>query len=124
MRLISWILFVAVGTVAVLFAVDNRETVSLGVWPLPWQIDLPLFVPVLIAAAVGFLCGGAVAWTAGHRWRVRARRARRDVEMLERRLHAAAEQARRNPAPAPVQASTPAVSASTLPGPPARRAAG
>jgi len=99
MRLISWILFVAVGTAAVLFAVDNRETVSLGLWPLSAGVDLPLFVPVMVAAALGFLCGGTVAWLGGHRWRSQARRHRRTAEALERRLHAMEEQARRNTAP-------------------------
>src|SRR5690606_18667578 len=74
--------------------------VSLGLWPLSAGLDLPLFVPVMAAAALGFLCGGTVAWLAGHHWRTQARRKRREAEALERRLRTVEEQARRDAAPA------------------------
>src|SRR2546430_6097496 len=57
----------------------NRGTVSLGLWPLPFLIDLPLYLLVLLLLLAGFVVGAATAWTAG-------RRVRRELRSEERRV--------------------------------------
>jgi len=65
------------------FAVSNRAPVSLGLWPLPFLIELPLCLLVFLLLLVGFVAGAATAWIAGRRVRRELRRWRRRAEVLE-----------------------------------------
>lgn len=89
MKLIWWIALVLVAVVLMLFAASNRETVSLGLWPLPDAIELPLYLVVLVTLIIGFFAGELVAWIGGWHWRREARRARERIAALERELQAA-----------------------------------
>jgi uncharacterized integral membrane protein len=77
-----------VAVVLILFAVSNRETVSVGLWPLPAFVELPLYLVVLGMLILGFILGELVAWIGGSRWRREARRSRRRIATLERELDA------------------------------------
>ncbi len=48
-----------------LFAVSNREAVTVQVWPLPYQISLGLYAVILWVLLIGFLVGLIVAWIMG-----------------------------------------------------------
>jgi len=88
MRLLFWIFVLIVALVLALFAVSNRATVALGLWPAPFLVEIPLYVAVLAALALGFLIGGFAAWIAGRRWRREARRHARRIASLEGELRA------------------------------------
>jgi len=88
MKLVFWIFVLIVALALALFAVSNRETVSLGFWPVPFLVEIPLYVAVLAALALGFLIGELAAWIAGHRWRREARRRARRIASLEGELRA------------------------------------
>jgi len=88
MKLVFWILVALVAAVLALFAVSNRLSVALGLWPLPFVIDLPLYLAILTALLIGFIGGVLTAWIAGrHRRRENRRRGRR-IAALERELAA------------------------------------
>jgi putative membrane protein len=89
MKLIFWLLVLIVAAWLALFAVANRESVSLGLWPLPYVIELPLYLAVLGAVLAGFIVGGVAGWSGGQRWRREARRRGRRIAVLERELVAA-----------------------------------
>ena len=80
MRAVYWAVIVVASSLLIAFAVSNRGTVSLGLWPLPFLIDLPLYLLVLLLLLAGFVVGAATAWTAGRRVRRELRRRRRRVE--------------------------------------------
>ncbi len=61
-KLIGWLLGVPFAAIAVVFAVSNRALVVADLWPLPWAVQAPLYLFVLVALAVGFLAGGFIAW--------------------------------------------------------------
>jgi lipopolysaccharide assembly protein A len=88
MRLLFWIFVLIVALVLALFAVSNREMVALGWWPVPFLVEIPLYVAVLAALAVGFLLGELAAWIAGRRRRREARRHARRIASLEGELRA------------------------------------
>jgi len=88
MKLLWWLVLAVAALVLILFAVSNRESVSVGLWPLPALVDLPLYLIVLGTLVVGFLFGQLVAWIGGWRWRREARRSRERIAMLERELEA------------------------------------
>jgi lipopolysaccharide assembly protein A len=89
LRVVYWAVILVVVSLLIPFAVSNRATVSLGMWPLPFLIDLPLYLLVLLLLFAGFVVGAATAWTAGRRVRRELRRRRRRVEALEGELKAA-----------------------------------
>ena len=98
MKLLFWILVGLAAIALALFAGSNRETVSFGLWPLPFALDLPLYLAVLTALLIGFVLGALCAWNGGRRWRRAARRRGRRIAALEHEL-AATQRAFALPAP-------------------------
>jgi putative membrane protein len=89
MKLLWWIVLAIVAVVLILFAVSNRQTVSLSLWLLPGAaIELPLYLLVLGTLLVGFVVGELTGWIGGWRWRREARRGRERIAMLEREIEA------------------------------------
>jgi putative membrane protein len=87
-------------SILVLFAISNRETVSLTLWPLPFLVDLPLYLVFFLSLLLGFLIGATTAWIAGSRVRRELRRRRRRIEALERELAATQAELENRPVPA------------------------
>ena len=67
----------------VLFALSNRQPVSLHIWPTDYAATLPLSLAVLGSMAVAFLSGGLLVWVSELVQRRRARRAEQTVRLLE-----------------------------------------
>ncbi len=86
MRLITWLIGVAVAITTILFAVSNRETVSVTLWPFPFAIDLGVYIVVLVGVFAGFLVGALVTWLAGAKHRRRVRQQRAEIRSLEGEL--------------------------------------
>lgn len=99
MRHLHWLVTGPVILIVVLFAVSNRQTTNVTLWPLPVSLEAPLYLVVLLAALIGFLVGELVAWINGRFWRREARAKARRIEALEREL--AATQAQLGPASPP-----------------------
>ena len=92
MKAIFWAATLLATVLLIPFAISNREPVSLGLWPLPFLVDLPLYLLVLVLLLGGFIIGAAATWIAGRHLRRELRRRRRRVEALERELTAARSQ--------------------------------
>src|SRR5690348_3542867 len=88
MKLLYWIVVAIVAAALALFAMSNREAVTLGLWPLPFELDLPLYLAVLAALLIGFIAGVVAAWIAGRHRRRENRRRYRRIAALERELAA------------------------------------
>ena len=88
MRLLFWLGVLLVAAVLALFAASNRMTVALGLWPLPFVVELPLYLAILLAVLIGCVAGALGAWLAGHQRRREARRRGRRIAALERELAA------------------------------------
>jgi lipopolysaccharide assembly protein A len=88
MRAAFWLVTAVAASVLVPFAVTNRAPVSLGLWPLPFLLETPVYLLVLLTLLAGIIIGVAGAWLAGHRLRRELRRQRRHVAALERELAA------------------------------------
>ena len=103
MRILYRAGFLVIAILLMLFAVSNRETVSVGFWPLPFLADVPLYLLCLLSLLIGALIGSVVTWTAGYRNRREFRARRRRIEALERELTATQSQLEHHPAPAKTQ---------------------
>ena len=91
-----------------IFAVSNRESVEVGLWPTPFLVELPLYLVVLATLLIGFLIGEMAAWIAARHWRREVRRRGRRIAALEREL--AATQARLGSLDRPERGGVPAPS--------------
>ena len=98
MKFVARILLGVVCALAVVFALANREVVTVNLWPLPFDKPMPLYIAVLGAVALGLILGAAASWPARERMRRRARAGERRAVALERESAAPG-----NP-PAPVAA--------------------
>ncbi|MBV8494436.1 MAG: LapA family protein, partial [Alphaproteobacteria bacterium] len=92
MRLLFWFFVLLVAAVLSLFAISNREPVTLAFWPVPFLLEVPLYVAVLVALAIGFLLGEFASWLAGRHRRREARRRSRRIASLEGELLATQSQ--------------------------------
>jgi putative membrane protein len=82
--LTRWIVAAPFLLLLVLFALSNRDPVSIGLFPfgrLPFEV--PLSVAILAALGLGFFLGGLRLWTTALRHRRAARRAEEAMRLLE-----------------------------------------
>lgn len=112
MRLIIGIVvFVPCAIFLGVFAVENRQSVALDIWPLANAIEASASVWLLGFLAIGLLAGLGIGWFSTMAWRRRAWKAERANRTLERKLDERAD-----PAPVLVSDSDPAPGAA-LPAP-------
>jgi uncharacterized integral membrane protein len=76
---------------AIAFAVANRQPVTVSLSPIPASVELPLYLLVLGALALGAVMGGTGNWLAGGGGRRAARAKRRHAAALEREVVALRE---------------------------------
>jgi uncharacterized integral membrane protein len=88
MRRFTWIISLPITIVIVLFAVMNRELVTLNLWPLPWDLAAPLYLLTLGCILFGFLVGLLVMWLSHGSSRRRARELARRVDAQANELNA------------------------------------
>jgi len=78
-RILSWIVAAPIVILVVLFAVSNRDSITLRLWPFPDQLTLLIPLFTLIQLFVGFLLGAIVTW-------IGDRRRRRETRLLNKRV--------------------------------------
>jgi lipopolysaccharide assembly protein A len=86
-KIFYWFITLVVAALAAIFAVTNREIVTVSLWPFP-SVPMRLYLVVLVAMLAGFLIGEFVAWLYGGRVRRLARERARRIAALERELAA------------------------------------
>lgn len=87
MKRLSWILTLPLLLVVVVFAVTNRQEVTVEfLWPLEYSVPVRLSVAIFISLLAGLLIGGLAAWLSAGQTRRRARRLRRRADELEREV--------------------------------------
>ena len=107
MRLLFWIVVALAAAALALFAASNRETASFALWPLPFVLELPLYLAVLVALLIGFVAGALAVWIGGRSRRREMRRRGRRIATLEHELAATQAQLPETPASAPVRLGAP-----------------
>lgn len=94
MRYLRYLFLLAVGFCLLIVALANRSFVPVKVLPeemaayigQPASIDLPLFVIIFIAIAVGLLIGFVWEWFREHKHRADARAQKREKDQLARQV--------------------------------------
>lgn len=79
-RLLFWLITLAVITFAVLIGISNRAPVELSLAPVPFSVNLPLYVIVFASLFIGLILGWFVAHASAFMKRRRAAEAERDFD--------------------------------------------
>jgi uncharacterized integral membrane protein len=87
MRRFAWIVTLPIIAIVTVFAVMNRQDVTLNLWPLPWDFAVPVFLLALLLILFGFCFGVLVTWISGARQRRQLRAAKRDLDQAKMELH-------------------------------------
>ena len=103
MRLIIGIVvFIPFAVLLCVFAVENRQILTLEFWPLANKIETSASVWLLLFLGIGILVGLGIGWLSTMAWRRRAWKAERINRTLERKLDERADP----PPPSPQLASS------------------
>ena len=89
MKVFSWLIIALLALFSVVFAVSNRDVVTLTLWPFPFALTTQLYLVVLLTVLFGLLVGLLIGWIASWGVRRAARERARRIETLERELAAA-----------------------------------
>ncbi|MBF0094188.1 MAG: LapA family protein [Alphaproteobacteria bacterium] len=84
MKILAWLTGAPLAIIAVAFSVANRDAVRLDLWPLPFSVDIPVYVTVLGSVAFGTVLGWMASWLPAARLRARLRARNARIEELER----------------------------------------
>jgi len=95
MKLISWLGSVILFSVCVIFAVNNRQDVTVDLWPFNGVLIAPLYALVLGIFLTGFLLGAFCFWLPNLRHRFDKKRLNKRMDGLQARL--AEEKAKQTP---------------------------
>jgi uncharacterized integral membrane protein len=92
-KFLALAVLVPLAIVIVMFAVANREIITVSFDPFDTAqpalaLKMPLFLLIFVLVGVGVLVGGIAAWLRQSRWRMRARRAEAEARDLRARLDA------------------------------------
>lgn len=83
MQKLAWIVTLPLTILLVVFAVSNRDLYGFSLYPLANEIDLPIFLPTVIALFIGFLAGGAYVWNGQRAYRRKAKYEAKRAKKLE-----------------------------------------
>lgn len=84
MRLLAWIIGLPIAVLVTVFAVANRAEIHFDLWPLPFGVELPAYLAVLVPLALGLAAGFLLGWASGLRARLRAGSLRRRLDAAEK----------------------------------------
>jgi uncharacterized integral membrane protein len=100
MKFLFWILALPLLALAGAFAAANPQPVTLRLWPLPFELVLPVYAAVLGALALGLLVAAFYGWVSNLALRWDRRRHTRHEHQLEEetaRLRNELEESQRQP---------------------------
>ncbi|MCP3393848.1 lipopolysaccharide assembly protein LapA domain-containing protein [Bradyrhizobium sp. CCGB12] len=110
-KFLTALIVLPLGLILVVFAVANRHLVTVSFDPFmsadpSLSVTLPLFLLLILVAALGVLAGGCAVWFGQRRWRRAARRndadaraARGELADLRARMTATRPESQRLPVP-------------------------
>lgn len=82
--LLAWLLTLPVIVGAIGFAIYNPDIVPVMISPFREAVPMPLYIPVLIAVAFGFLFGSLMTWAGMATLRRERRECKKQLRLLEK----------------------------------------
>lgn len=84
--LLAWLLTLPFIIFSVGFAIYNGQTSPVTISPFGEAIEMPLYVPVLGALAIGFVFGAIMTWAAMGRLRKERSDQKKKIKTLEKQI--------------------------------------
>jgi uncharacterized integral membrane protein len=86
-KILAWIVIAPLAGVVLLFAVANRNWVTVSFDPFSadapaYSAELPMFLLIFVALIAGIVIGGTAVWFGRLRWQMAAHRAEKEVARL------------------------------------------
>jgi len=90
-KLVTAFILVPLLIVLVMFAVANRQSITISFDPFDsehpaYALKAPLFILMFVLLAAGAIIGGISTWFGQRKWRSRARHAEREVRAVQEQL--------------------------------------
>jgi len=95
-RLIGLLIGLPILLIGASFAGSNLQTVTLSLFPLPFEAETTVALVVYVALVAGFIAGAAAAWFGAGRVRQRARRHEIDARRAKAEVERLKTKAERN----------------------------
>lgn len=86
MKFLSWLISLPFLVVCVLFAVNNRQEVTIDCWPLDYDIKTPLFVVTLGMFLLGLILGALWLWFGSLRTHMEKHKLSKEVDKLKNKI--------------------------------------
>ena len=86
MKFLSALLGLLIFVASLIFALSNRQSVTVNLWPFDLEMTAPLYIMTLGALAVGLLIGSFYIWLTALPHRFTARRLGKDVTLLSGKI--------------------------------------
>lgn len=83
MKLISWVFVALLAVAVIILSVGNKESVTFSFFPLPFVMDVPLFLLILAGAFFGVLLGAFRTWLSDGKLRRENRELKREALKME-----------------------------------------
>ncbi|WP_169566572.1 lipopolysaccharide assembly protein LapA domain-containing protein [Sneathiella limimaris] len=83
MKLISWIFVVLLGLAVIILSIGNRESVTFSLFPLPYVMEIPLFILILGGAFLGVILGAIRTWISDGKARSENRANKQEILRLK-----------------------------------------
>jgi uncharacterized integral membrane protein len=86
MKFLSWLFTVILIFIALSFALSNRQSVTVNLWPLGLALQAPLFLLTLGTLFLGLLLGAMVGWAVHLPQRMQSKRLQNDIANLREKI--------------------------------------
>jgi len=86
MKIFSGIVGFIILVLVLCFALTNRQSVTVGMWPFADAVQSPLYLVGFVPLAVGVVFGGIWGWLGHIPHRLRARRLHKELGVLNDRI--------------------------------------
>lgn len=86
-RILSWLIMIPAFIAVIVFALNNKTPVALDLWPFGFQVEMPVYLALLLALVMGVLLGGVAAWLGQGRVRSALREQTYAGEVARRELN-------------------------------------
>ena len=61
-KLLKWILTIPFFILLIIFSVSNKQLLEIFLWPIPWSIEIPVYLFSLGILLSGFVFGYVIGW--------------------------------------------------------------
>ncbi len=86
MKFISGLIGLIIMLLALCFALANRQSATISLWPFEVELQAPLYLLTLGTLFAGIVLGAVIAWFLALSHRLEARRLRKDIAVLNQKI--------------------------------------